>query len=220
MILNQFRNTFSRLLFAIVAVPLGDSAVWKELKFKSLPANKVSYEKSALKIEVNESASPLIHGFNQIKKIQQVTATLEITGQMNKIKLKSWTEFEEDSYFRLGLVAKGKDRPSQFKMLFAPEWVKTLFALAPQGTGLDKIYFYNMTAQDNLVGKKRSHPQSKYMHEENILSRSTEQQNVNFKIELTQPMELAGFWISADGDDSKSKFTVLIKDLSYAESAP
>ncbi len=220
MILSQSRNTLSRFLFALVAIPLGDSAAWKELKFKSLPANKVSYESSALKIEVNKSASPLIYGFSQIRRIQQVDATLEISGQISPEELKSWTEFEEDSYFRMGLVAKGSDRPGELKMLFAPEWVKTLFSLAPQGIGLDKIYFYNVTAQHSLVGKKRSHPQSKYMHEENILWRSPNQLNLKFKIELSQPMDLAGFWISTDGDDSKSSFTVTIKELSYFEVVP
>ncbi len=217
MILNLPKTYFTRFMLAVVAVPLGDTSVWKELQFSSLPANKVSYEKSSLKVEVNHSASPLIHRFSEIRNIKQIDVELEIIGQMNSEKIKKWTDFEEDSYFRMGLVKQGNDRPSRLKMLFAPEWVKTLFSMAPKGTGLDKIYFYNVTAQKNLVGKMRSHPKSKYMHEENVIAFSPEEKNTNFKIELPQPMSLAGFWISIDGDDSKSTFTVLIKKLNYTE---
>lgn len=215
--LGSYLSQFSQALFAVVALPLGDPTAWKELKFKSLPANKVSYENSALKIEVNASASPLIYSFDQIKNIRQVDVNLEIQGEMNSDQIKKWTEFEEDSYFRLGLVAKGEERPGKLKMVFAPEWVKTLFAMAPKGTGLDKIYFYNISAQKNLIGKKRLHPKSKYMHEENIVLFSPDQKQTRLLVDLPQGMDLAGFWISVDGDDSKSSFSVKIREFTYKE---
>ncbi len=212
---EKFKSKILKSCFALTVVPLGNPADWKELKFSSLPANKVTYEKSALKIEVDGSASPLVFGFGSIKNIEEISADIEITGLMNQSVLEKSKDFEEDSYLRIGLIVEGKNIPSRFKMMFAPEWVRLLFSFAPQGVGLDKIYFHNMTTQKKFLGKKRSHPKSDLIHEENIILFLPEQKKYQVSHMFSPVLKAAGLWISVDGDDTKSKFTVMVQNLKY-----
>jgi hypothetical protein len=111
--------------------------------------------------------------------------------------------------------------------LFAPDWVKRMFALAPKGHGLDKIYFYSITSRNELLGKSRQHPKSKFMHEEYVFlapipagestdTAATKPVSMSISKKFATPIAAAGIWLSIDGDDSKSKFEIKIKSLNYS----
>lgn len=196
------------------ALSLGDMSQWTELKFSKISANKVTYAKDYLQVEVDNSASPLIFKFSQVQEVREIKVNLEFTGAMKTEKDKIWSEtFEEDSLFRIGLVAEGSKKLSAMSALFAPDWVKKMFSLAPPGVGLDKIYFYNVTRFKELVGQKRIHPASEYMSEENVIYKLPEQNEITFSKKFTPPIKSVGAWLSIDGDDSKSKFKVRIKSI-------
>lgn len=197
----------------LVAISMGNPKAWTELKFSKIPANKVSYSAEALEIQVENSASPLIYKFENLEKIKEISVELEITGEMNSATFEKWKDFEEDSYLRVGIVAEGHKTLGGFKSLFAPAWVKRMFSLAPAGTGLDKIYFYNVTNNSQLVGKKRTHPSSEYLEEENVALKEPGVKAVKILKVFNPPISSAGLWLSSDGDDSKSKFTVKIKKI-------
>ncbi len=219
---------FSRLAMAMVAIPMGTSDGLLELKFSKIKPNVVERSESGAVVKVDGSASPLIHGFSGIKLVDGIAAEIEITGNINQ--LESWKSFEEDSFLRIGLVAEGPEKLGTMGSLFAPEWVKRMFALAPKGHGLDKIYFYSVTSRNELIGKSRQHPKSKFMHEEyaflapiptgpTIGSSDTsliKPVSVSISKKFATPIAAAGIWLSIDGDDSKSKFEVKIKSLSYS----
>jgi hypothetical protein len=202
-------SCLNNLLFASFLIPLQSATDWKELKFRSIPANKVHYSDSGLKVEVDSSASPLVFAFKEFKKVNGFQIDVQVQGELKT----SGEKFEEDSYLRFGLVAEGKQRPSSLKLLFAPEWIKTLFSLAPKDKGLDKIYFFNITARKNLLGQKRIHPKSDLMSEENIAFLDKEKRTEQFKKAFSEPLSVAGLWISVDGDDTKSKFTTVLKKI-------
>lgn len=219
---------FSRFAMAMIAIPMGTSDGWLELKFSKIKPNVIERSESGTLVKVDGSASPLIHGFGGIKAVDGIAAEIEITGSINQ--LESWKSFEEDSFLRIGLVAEGPEKLGTMGSLFAPEWVKRMFALAPKGHGLDKIYFYSVTSRNELIGKSRQHPKSKFMHEEysflapnpavptvassdKLLIKPV---SVSISKKFATPIAAAGIWLSIDGDDSKSKFEVKIKSLSYS----
>ena len=214
---KKLSQYFRSGILAIVAIPTGDPSLWKELRFNSIPANKVTYDQSFLQIEVNQSASPLIYRFERIKNVDEVSLQLEISGQMNQDQFKKWKDFEEDSYLRVGLIATGSKRPSRLKLFFAPDWVKTLFSLAPEGVGLDQIHFFNVAVQSHLIGKRRNHAKSEYISEEILIARENRQERISVQIRPTSPMKITGFWLSADGDDSRSNFSLKIKNFQFNE---
>lgn len=213
---------------AMIAIPMGTSDGWLELKFNKIPPNVIERNETGTRVKVDSSASPLIHGFGKIIQIDGFEAELELSGSMKKME--AWKDFEEDSFLRIGLVAEGPEKLGTMGSLFAPEWVKRMFALAPKGHGLDKIYFYSVTGRADLEGKSRLHPKSKFMHEEYAFLLpiqagptigSTDRVAVKpvlFSVskKLPKPIPTAGIWLSIDGDDSKSKFEVKIKSLRYS----
>lgn len=114
-------------------------------------------------------------------------------------------------------MAEGKNTLGAMGSMFAPDWVQKMFALAPKGSGLDKIYFYNLAIKPELVGKSRQHPKSKYMHEEYVTAFDPAAKSTVVTKKFDPPMPAAGIWLSIDGDESKSKFKIQIKDLRYTE---
>lgn len=228
-ILSSFAaKASSRLAMAMIAVPMGTADGWLELKFSKIKPNVIERSAAGTTVKVDGSASPLIHGFGKITPVNGIEAEIEISGNLNQ--LEGWKSFEEDSYLRIGLVAEGPEKLGTMGSLFAPEWVKRMFALAPKGHGLDKIYFYSVTSRNELIGKSRQHPKSKFMHEEyaflapipsgpTIGSTDTSQikpVSVSIAKKFASPIPAAGIWLSIDGDDSKSKFEIKIKSLSYS----
>lgn len=183
---------------------------WVEISFgKKISPNTVEYSTDSLKINVDSSASPLVYKFDKVIDVNSFSVDLEVIGTMEDATDKS--KFEEDSYFRLGFVVIGENYLGSVGKLFAPDWVLKLFSLAPEGAGLDKIYFFNLAKNSELIGKERLHPSSKYIFEKIIASKDGD--SLSFKSSLVKPLKTAALWLSIDGDNTKSKFSVKIKNI-------
>lgn len=196
-------------LFAAFAIPLS-STDWVELKYKNIKPNQVTFEDSQIKIQVNQSASPLIHRLKVPMKINGFDLKVSIKGQILNSR---GDVFGEDSFFRLGFVATGKKTLNWWQKKMAANWVLQLFSMAPAGVGLDKIYFYNLSSFGEQLGKSRIHPQSDLMHEEVIAITSENKELLEVNHLLQKPLEIVALWLSSDGDDSKSQFKVSIQKI-------
>lgn len=189
-----------------------DANKWLELSFNNIPTNKVQYSDKGIKVAVASSASPLVFKFNELRDIKEFEINLRIDGNLKTTE--GNIDFEEDSYFRLGLVATGENHLGVAGRLLAPKWVQQLFSLAPDGVGLDKIYFYNLGNEKELISKERIHPQSKYMYE-HIIDIKGDRSDLSFKHRLQKQIKAAALWISIDGDNTKSDFEVNIKSIIF-----
>lgn len=203
------------ILWAALVIPLQGSPEWTELQFSKIPANKVTFLDKEITIEVASSASPLIYRLPKPTQIAGFEAEIDIQGELNLPK--KGNSFEEDSYIRFGFVASGENTLGGFKKMFAADWVKKMFALAPSGMGLDKIYFFNVATSSDLMGKSRLHPRSEYMFEEVVAIRTPDQKKVLISKKFAAAKEVMALWLSADGDDSKSKFTLQLRSLQLTE---
>lgn len=195
---------------AAIAIPFGDPKAWTELEFRKIPPNQVTFSGEGIAIKVKESASPLVYKLPKIVLISQVEVELEINGELKPQS----AGFAEDSAFRLGLVAAGKQTLSRIQKLFAPAWVEKLFSLAPAGVGLDKIYFLNVGEEDQQIGQLRIHPKSELMSEEIVTLRKKGQRQIRFTKAFDPALSTAALWISVDGDDTKSEFTTTVRKIS------
>lgn len=201
---------------SVLMIPLTDPSLWKELKFRKIPANTVQYKKEGIVVSVKKSASPLVYNFNGVKRIKSVEVELELKGNPRFDK-KEWAEFEEDSVFRLGLILEGSKKMDGFSSLFAPKWVRSLFEMAPKDSGLDKIHFLNVTHNEKLVNKTRQHPKSELIYEENVIFASPQQKTIKLHKMFDKPISVAGLWISIDGDESSSEFVTRIQSIKIDE---
>jgi hypothetical protein len=200
--------SFSIFLRAEVTVPLEESK-WTALSFNNIPQNKLNFSDNKIKVSVQSSASPLVYKLDTPIDVNSFSVQLKIDGRMNESSEES--KFEEDSYYRMGLVVLGENKLGALGRAFAPKWVLKLFELAPEGVGLDKIYFYNLGNNKKLLNKERIHPSSKYMFERII--EIVKEDQIQFKYEPEKPLKTAALWISIDGDQTKSTFNVEIQKI-------
>jgi hypothetical protein len=190
-----------------INLPLKTEA-WTVLSFNKIPKNSVLFLNDQLRVKVESSAGPIVHKLPRTLNISEFS----IKGKISGTKKDEGKNFDEDSVLRFGLVAVGKKTLSGPKKWVAADWVKKLFELAPQGTGLDKIIFYNFTNRKDLIGQTRIHPKSELIVETLSFLQSEEGLfSIDKKLEL--PIDTAAIWISIDGDDTKSNFETLITEI-------
>ena len=99
-----------------------------------------------------------------------------------------------------------------FQRKIAADWVNRLFDLAPKGTGVSNIYFYNTFIEPSLAGKKREHPLSDLLIE-NFVANVKDTNQINVKVPLDKSRKVLALWISSDGDDTKSSYEVTLNEI-------
>lgn len=213
--INMNKKFSNILLSAAIAIPLNTSNQWQVLKYNNLPSHKVVFTDSGLLVDVKSSASPLVYPLKSTTPVNKI----RVSGTIEKkiiFKNLQGSKNNDDFALRIGLVVKGKQTLSFAKKLVAPSWVKSLFALAPKGTGVDHIYFLNAAQDENAHGKIRNHPLSKLIKENNKWLLKFDKNGIakfDFSTELPSPKKTLAIWISIDGDDTKSNFKTKITNL-------
>lgn len=195
-------------LSAMEKIPL-DASNWTSLKFNKIPDNQVDFVQDQISIKVNSSASPLIYKLPQPKSI----STFKIVAKLEGEKKIETGEFDEDSVLRVGFVALGDKKLNAFHRLISPAWVKKLFDLAPKDSGLDKIYFFNVTNRNELANRERMHPDSDLIYEKVVYVSKSANKDIEFTHKLDRSLEVQAFWLSVDGDQTKSNFQLDIKSI-------
>lgn len=194
-------------------VPLQQADGWQQLTFNGIKANQVSFGEQGMRVDVNQSASPLIYPFAEALNAEEISATLEFTGDVRLDGKLQGDKGADDFAFRLGLVVAGDRRLNFLQRSIAAGWIKTLYGMAADGTGIRNIEFYNIYSDKRLAGNSREHPLSDLMVEHFITERPENGElELTFKPELSSPV--LALWISIDGDDTKSSYSVLLKNLS------
>ena len=202
------------ILATILSIPLSSPVGWESLNFDKIPANKIEHTTEGLLVTVNKSAGPLIYSLKKTSNILKV----EVSGQVQEggVKLnlpkKQGLKKYDDFPFRLGLVLEGKQTLNWFQRKMAPQWVLKMHSLAPKGKGVDRIHFLEVSNSKELIGTKRDHYLSKYLTEQIVASLKPDGSFV-FSTGFNTPLKVIGLWISIDGDDTASKYKVLIKNL-------
>lgn len=202
-----------------VNVPMQlDNQHWQALEYRSIPANRVTQLEQGLKIQVDASASPLIYVFDETKTISEVSV-MGMIGQLPVIPagLQQGEKGADDFPFRLGLVLEGDKTLNFAQELLAAQWVKILFNLAPEESGIDHIMFLNLanSGPSNIFNAEREHPHGNGLYTELIIERVFAERDFNFNYELPMPERVIALWISADGDDTGSKYALTVNSISY-----
>jgi len=141
-------------------IPLDSSNRWQALRYKNIPANRIRFSKDGMTISVNNSASPLIYPLDQPLLVTRLRVEAQIEGSLNVGGPRQGEKGYDDYVLRIGLVVPGKKRLNFIQRMTAPEWVRALFKLAPEGTGISKVQFFNVAASPGQIGKSRQHPSS------------------------------------------------------------
>lgn len=199
-------------LAGTMRLPLNDQKEWQALQYSSLPPHRLKFSATGLQIEVENSAMPVIHplaGALRVSAIRvrgHVEGTLRIPpGQQGEPKF-------DDYVFRIGLVESGERQLNFVQRQIAPAWVRKLYELAPPGGGISRIHFFNVGAEKAHLGRQRQHPLSELIVEK-VVALPRAGGRFDFEHALDRPLDTVAVWLSSDGDDSHSSFTVLVEEI-------
>ena len=210
--------TISMVNFSFAAdVPLRlTDKRWQNLKYTSIEPNTLIQLDDGIKISVRESNSPLIYVFDKPQKITSVN----VTGYISDLPVfpdgkEQGEKGLDDFALRFGLVLQGRKRLNFAQKLFAAKWVKTLFNLAPPDTGIDHVLFLDLANPEATSWQQRDIKGGKGLMKEQIVNQINANEPFTLDHTFDHSLDVLAFWISSDGDDSKSIFEVTINSISY-----
>lgn len=193
-------------------VPLDDAAKWQVLQFRSLPPHRIRFSRAGLEMIVEASAMPVIYPL----PTQMAVSTVRVRGRIEgtlRVPPERQGEAKFDDYaFRVGLVEPGERTLNFVERQFAPAWVRKLFELAPKGGGISHIHFFNLGTDRSQIGRERQHPLSDLILEK-VVAVPAPDGRFELVHTLDRPLQTIAVWLSSDGDDSGSKFTVLVEGI-------
>jgi len=209
---------------ALFQVPVADLERWTTLSFNGIPANDVSVSGEALRIAVDDSASPLVYRFDEPVTITGLSVSATWSGKLRiPAGATQGDEDADDFVLKLGLVESGSRRLNWLQRRIAADWVKSLFELAPPDSGVDRIHFLSTTRQRELVGQSRTHPLNDLLFETRIRCLDGPGP-FDMKHSFEEPVTVLGLWISSDGDNTGSEFVLdidsIVLELDASATAP
>jgi hypothetical protein len=196
-----------------IALPVQDQGNWQLLEYSSLPANRVEFRDRGMLISVDQSASPIVYPLDEIRRVSRVSVAGELMNLLDVQAGRQGLPGEDDFSLRIGLVLAGDKRLNFAQRMVSAGWVKTLYGLAPEGVGIDRIVFLNAVQDESLLGRQRQHPLSDLMYERNVWVLDREGP-FDLHYDLESPRDVVAIWLSIDGDDTGSKYSTLISSLS------
>ncbi len=199
------------VLAGAIALPVQNGSDWQLLQYSSLVANEVSFSPQGMAVKVDQSASPIIYPLDSPKTVARV----EVSGNLSNLLDLPATQGQkgsDDFSLKIGLVVAGDKTLNTFQRLFSAKWIRKLYDLAPQGTGVEKIYFLNAVQDESFLGQQRQHPLSELIFENNVWLLD-ESGDFSLNHDLENPQQVIAIWLSIDGDDTGSSYTTTIKSL-------
>ncbi len=196
----------------VVDLPLNEQASWQVLKYSSLPPHRVRFSSAGLEMAVDTSAMPLIYPLPTRLRVSAIRVKGRVEGALRLPPGRQGEEKFDDYVFRIGLVEPGERTLNFVQRQLAAAWVRKLFELAPKGGGISKIHFFNVGADGAHIGRQRQHPLSELIVEK-VVAVAHVDGRFDFAHALERPLDTLAVWLSSDGDDSGSKFTVLVEQI-------
>lgn len=201
-------------------VPTADLAGWTTLSFDNIPPNEVSVADGALRISVDASASPLVYKFDEPVLVSGVTVVAEWSGVLRvPAGAEQGSKGADDFVLKFGIVESGKQTLNWFQRRIAADWIRELFALAPEGSGVERILFLSTTQSRSQLGSSRTHPLSDLLHERRIRHLDGPGR-FTLTDRFDEPVKTLGLWISSDGDDTGSSFELRIQRITLHSGSP
>jgi hypothetical protein len=194
-------------------VPLDSAVGWEVLSFSRIAPNEVTFGATGLRIDVRRSAGPIVYPLPTPLIVSRVRAKGFVSQHLVLSAPSVQGQGGADDYaIRVGLVESGTRRLGRLQRVAAAAWVKRLFALAPDGAGISQVRFLNVAEPGGRVGAVRRHPLSDLLYEQVVTTVDVERR---FAIDhlLERPTQVVALWLSSDGDDTASTFSVTLEQL-------
>ena len=199
---------------ATVVVPLERAEGWIEWGYRGRPNHTVTHSPSGLTVNVARSAGGLAYRLSAPAVVRRIRATGRIDGALAVDPARQGLEGHDDFALRVGLVVRGEKRLGFFERRLAPAWVRNLHDLAPRGTGISHVHFFNVGAPGADLGRERTHPLNELLRE-TVATALRGDGSFDLEVTPAETAETLGIWLGTDGDDTRSTFTVRLTSLAF-----
>lgn len=186
------------------------AATFEHIQFSKIKPNKHSYEKGSLKIEVDNSASFLMLPFDHVRKISKLSFDWRSEGKPQiKDAAQESARDGDDAVFKVGLLLRAEDDSLN---PFLPSWMKRVKALLhfPSENMVDLV-----VDSKHAVGEQWTNPYNKRVLMVSIASEKGADGWWHTHYQSEQPLAVVAVWLMADGDNTDSKFTSYVKNISF-----
>jgi hypothetical protein len=197
---------------ASVVVPLSSQANWQILQYSSLPPHRLRFSAEGLEIAVDGSAMPVIYPLAKPVRVKSVRVRGRLEGALRVPPERQGEKKFDDYALRVGLVEPGERTLNFVQRQLAAPWVRKLFELAPKGSGISRIHFFNVGTAKEQIGRQRQHPLSDLIMEKVVAVPATGGR-IDFVHVLEKPLDAIALWLSSDGDDTGSRFTIFVQEI-------
>jgi|GEM_PF-1035885 len=178
------------------------------VEFKKITPTKYQIVNNTISAQVESSGSALVLPFSTPRKVSAVRVKMTFENAMANFPSQKRVQREGDDFIlRVGLLMHGK---APWVPFIAPEWVKMLQSVMIHPS--DKM-IYQVAAMPQELPAKWVSPYSDSVFNELMSCHpmtSVNEWECATRFELR---EIVGLWLMADGDDLKSKNSVVIKSL-------
>ncbi len=200
------------LVAGALSLPLQQADAWQLLQYDGLQPNRVEFSNAGMQVHVDRSASPIIYPLPAPLRVERVSVSGSLDGLLDVESGRQGQRGNDDFGLKLGLVVAGDKTLNRVQRWFSPGWVRRLHEMAPAGVGIDRDLFLNAVQFEPQLGAARQHPLSPLLRERNawLIDRSGP---FELHYELDQALDVVAVWLSIDGDDSASRYSILIDDL-------
>jgi hypothetical protein len=123
---------------AQTVLPLAEQTGWQVLQYRSLPPHRIRFSASGLEMMVDGSAMPVIYPLPKPVQAKSVHVRGRVEGTLRIPAGRQGEEKFDDYAFRIGLVEPGERTLNFVQRQLAAPWVRTLFDLAPKGSGISR----------------------------------------------------------------------------------
>lgn len=197
-----------------IEVPTTRQAGWQVLRYQGIPMHAVDFTNDGLVIRVRRSASPVIYELPEPVHAGALLVRGRVEGTLEVPPGAQGADGFDDYVLRAGVVLAGSRRPGFFERTFAPPWLKTLFTLAPAGSGISEVRFFNVAADGDHVGDERRHPSNDLLVEHVVTIPGVDGAfELNVSIDTSE--QTVALWLNSDGDDTGSEFVVLVERIAF-----
>lgn len=178
------------------------------ITFKRIAPNNIVIKQNALTIRVSNSASFILVPFENVKKVNKISFQWKKQGVINiKDAQHEETRQGDDAYLRVGLILEGK---AELMNPLAPKWVKTVNETLRHPS--DKmIYLTPGSLHQN--GRRWKSPYSNDVEIIAVASKTSPDGWYLSEYTFESPQSVVGLWLMADGDNTQSSFTSMLKAL-------
>lgn len=190
-----------------------DASKWTALAFSSCPANTIRHEGGQLRIGVDASSSPLVWIAERPETWRKVVVRGQVEGHLDLPPGGPWAEGSDDAWLRVNVIEAGGRRLNATQRLVAPEWMKWLDGrVGIAGKGVTGMRSFLLTPKVDHPGESRQRPDAELIRE-TLHSSPGVDGSFTMEIVLDPPVEAAGLWLQADGDDTGASFEVRIDEI-------